>query len=126
MKRRVFPLFLTAFLFFVLTTACAQPAAPLPAESATQESIPTETSLPSPSTQEPTQAPSDTEPKQDTTSPALPPTPTPTPLTEPSLAGPSFAQALTGGAEGSAYPEQDISIISKTGRIQFLNIYANW
>ena len=27
---------------------------------------------------------------------------------------------------GDLYPAQDLSIIAKTNRVQFLNVYANW
>lgn len=30
------------------------------------------------------------------------------------------------GETGSLYPPQDLSIIAKTNRVQFLNVYANW
>jgi hypothetical protein len=56
---------------------------------------------------------------------ATPPPAAPTP-TETAFPGLGFPQAISGGAAGSMYPGQDISLIATTGRFQFLNVYANW
>ena len=42
-----------------------------------------------------------------------------------SSAAPLFPSILVGG-EGGDYPPSDISQIGQTGRLQFLNIFANW
>jgi len=44
---------------------------------------------------------------------------------EQSNAAPLFPSILV-GADGGDYPPSNISLIGQTGRLQFLNIFANW
>ncbi len=125
MKR---PLFFLLLLGLILSTACAAPNVPTPGNTAIPETLPTPTGIASPA---PTEPPVSTlagiTPNPDASPTVLPPTAVPpTATVAPNSAGPSFAYALSGGDEGSLYPEQDISIIAKTGHIQFINVYANW
>lgn len=123
MKR---PLFLPLLLGLILISACAAPNVPAPGNTAIPETLPTQTAIASPALTEPPTLAGIT-PNPDASPTVLPPTAAPpTATVAPNSAGPSFAYALSGGNEGSLYPEQDISIIAKTGHIQFINVYANW
>ncbi|NUM49214.1 MAG: hypothetical protein HUU38_31320 [Anaerolineales bacterium] len=102
------PLFLLPLLGLLLTSACTPANALSPTETPFSEIIPSSTPL---AVSVPTADPLPTR--------AVPPTP-------PLPTGLFFASAISGGNEGSLYPAQDIAIITQTGRVQFLNIYANW
>ncbi len=124
----------TTLLALVLV-ACSAPALPLPSPTPagpTSEGVPSVSETDTPAT--PLQTPTDAEPALTDTSPAelapsatLPPPPTSTDApTEDPFPGLGFPAAISGGGEGSMYPGQDISVFASTGRVQFLNVYANW
>lgn len=119
------PLILLLILGLILT-ACAPTNAPAPTMTGIPETFPTET-IPAPtiSADTPSPALAATAPQPDASPTANPPTALPATVTQnPNV--PNFASVLSGGNEGSLYPAQDISIIARTGHLQFLNVYANW
>lgn len=114
------------FMLALLLAACAaQPAsdnqAVLPADNmevpAASEATPTDL-LAAPD--EPTQE------SFPTAAAAMPTQPETAATAGPTLA-PLFQPAISGGENPNRmYPGQDISVIARNGRIQFLNVYANW